>query len=145
VAALGLTRSRTAEAAAGGTRPAKAAASAAITAAATAAETPGAWSSVAAAARRATGSAIFTSARFAHSERAAHEELTIEALDGGFGFGALRVFHEREAARAAGLAIERANDLCRLADLGEMRPQVIFGCLIGQIAHEQSDWWHGEL
>ena len=24
-------------------------------------------------------------------------------------------------------------------------PHVIFGGLIGQIAHEQSDWWHGEL
>jgi hypothetical protein len=23
-----------------------------------------------------------------------------------------------------------------------MRPQVLFGGLIGQIAHEQSDWWH---
>jgi hypothetical protein len=24
-----------------------------------------------------------------------------------------------------------------------MRPKIFFGRLVGQIAHEQSDWWHG--
>jgi len=38
---------------------------------------------------------------------------------------------------------ERANDLRGWADLREVRTQVVFGRLIGQIAHEQSDWWHG--
>ena len=56
---------------------------------------------------------------------------------------ALRVFDERKAAGAAGFAVERADDLRRLTDLREVRTQIVFGCLIGQIAHEQSDWWHG--
>ena len=56
--------------------------------------------------------------------------------------GAFGVLDERKAPCAAGLAIERANDLCWLPDLREMRTQILFGCLIGQVAHEQSDWWH---
>ena len=84
-------------------------------------------------------------ARFAHREGTAHEQLTVEFLDRLFRGAALRVFDKRKATRAAGLAIERANDLGGIADLREMRTQVFFGCLIGQVAHEQSDWWHGEL
>ena len=50
---------------------------------------------------------------------------------------------ERKPAGAAGFPVERADDLRWLTDLREMRPQIVFGRLVGQIAHEQSDWWQG--
>ena len=87
-------------------------------------------------------SAIFTGPRFAHREWAAHEQLSVEFLDRLFRGGAFRVLDEREPARAAGFPVERTNDLGGGTDLGEMRTQIVFGRLIGQIAHEQSDWWH---
>jgi hypothetical protein len=69
--------------------------------------------------------------------------LAVELLNRGFGLRPLREFDEREAARAAGLAIERTNDLRGLADLGEVLAQVVFRGLIREITYEQSNWWHG--
>ena len=57
---------------------------------------------IAAAARRSAGAAVFTGARFADGERAAHEQLAVELLDGLFGDGAFGEFHERKAAGPAG-------------------------------------------
>jgi hypothetical protein len=71
--------------------------------------------------------------------------LAVEFLDRFLGQRSLGVFDEGEPARAAGFAFERPHDLRWLTDLREVCTQVVFGCLIGQIAHEQSDWWHGAL
>ena len=124
-------------------RSAEAAAAAAKSATAPAAKAPGSRTAVSAGSRRTAGSAIFARPRFADRERTAHEQLAVELLDRLFGGGAFGVLDERESARATGFTVERADDLGGLADLREMRTQVFFGRLIGQIAHEQSDWWHG--
>ena len=87
--------------------------------------------------------AIVPRAGFADGQRPAHEELSVELLDRGFGLRALRVFDEGKAARAAGFAVERADDLRRFADLREVRPQVVFCGLVREITNEQSNWWHG--
>jgi hypothetical protein len=141
-AATGVTTT-TAEAA--GTRAAEAAAStAAAESAAASTKAAGTRSAESAAwTRRTSGTAILTSPRFADRQRAAHEELSVELLDRRFRGGAFGVLDKGKASRAAGLAVERANDLCWLSDLREMRTQIFFGSLIGQVAHEQSDWWHG--
>jgi hypothetical protein len=69
--------------------------------------------------------------------------LAIELLDRGFRRFAVRVFDKRKAARASRLAIQRPNDLRRLTNLREMCSQVVFGGLVGKIAYEKSNWWHG--
>ena len=92
--------------------------------------------------RRTSGTAILAGSRFADRQWAAHEELAVELLDRRFRGGAFGVLDKRKASRAAGLAVERANDLRGCADLREVRTQIFFGSLIGQVAHEQSDWWH---
>ena len=125
---------------------AEAAAPAAVSTAAPATESSGSRTAVSAARSwRAAWPAIFPRARFTDGERPAHEQLAVELLDRLLRGGAFGVLDEREPARATGFTVERTDDLGWLADLSEMRPQVFFGRLIGQIAHEQSDWWHGEL
>jgi hypothetical protein len=93
-------------------------------------------------ARRTARPAIFAGARLTDRQWAAHEKLAIELLDGRLGGGAFRVLDERKTAGATGFPIEGTHDLRRLTDLREMRTQVVFGCLIRQVAYEQSDWWH---
>jgi hypothetical protein len=69
--------------------------------------------------------------------------LAVELPDGLFGKCALGVLDKRETAGAPGLAVERPHDLGRAPDLRKMGSQVVVGGLIGQIAYEQSNWWHG--
>jgi hypothetical protein len=69
--------------------------------------------------------------------------LAIELTDSGFRRLAIRVFDKCESARASGLAIQRAHNLRRLTHRGEVRSQVVFGGLVGEIAYEQSNRWHG--
>ena len=83
--------------------------------------------------------AILTGARFAHRQRAAHEELTVEALDGFLGRRAVGVLDERESPGPTRLPVEGTDDLRGRADLGKVGAQVVFGGLIRQIADEQSD------
>jgi hypothetical protein len=64
-------------------------------------------------------------------------------LDGGFGLRTLRIFHEGKAARTAGFAVERANDLRGFADLRKVLAQIVFCGLIREITDKQSNWWHG--
>ena len=90
-------------------------------------------------ARRAARTAIFAGARLADGQGPTHEELAVEALDSLFGRGAVCVFDKGEPARATRFPVERPHNLGRLADLREMRAQVIFGGLIGQVADEQSN------
>ena len=94
------------------------------------------------AAARPRRTAGLSGAGLADGQRTAHEQLAVEFLDGFFGGGALRVLNERKPAGAAGFPVERTHDLCGLADLREVSTQIVFGRLVGQIAHEQSDWWH---
>src|SRR5687767_5506967 len=147
-AALGMSRTGRAVPAAGA-RTAKAAAArkpaAAREPAATAGISAGTRRAIPAASWRAAGAAIFARPRLADGERPTHEQLAVEFLDRVLGHRSLGVLDEREAARAAGFTIEGTHDLRRLTDLREVCTQVVFGCLIGQIAHEQSDWWHGAL
>jgi hypothetical protein len=141
-AATGVAPATPAAAVSAGTRASEAPATT-ESAAPAAAESAGARTAVPAGSRRTTGPAILSGPRFADREGTAHEQLAVEFLDRFFGGGALGVLDERKASRAAGLAIKWANDLGWLTDLRKMRSQVFFGRLIGQIAHEQSDWWHG--
>jgi len=92
--------------------------------------------------RRTSRTAILAGARFADGQWTAHKKLAVKLLDRGFRGGPFGVLDKRKAPCPAGLAIERADDLRGLTDLREMRTQIFFGCLIGQVAHEQSDWWH---
>jgi hypothetical protein len=92
-----------------------------------------AWSTRA---TRWSGPAIVSCSRFADGKRAAHEQLTVELPDRGFGRFAIGVLDERKATGAPGFAIERSHDLRGLADLREMHSQVIFGGLIGEITYE---------
>jgi hypothetical protein len=87
--------------------------------------------------------AILACPRFADGQRSTHEQLAIELLDGSLGTGTVGIFHEGESTSAPGLAVERADDLCRLTNRGEVRPQVFFGGLVREITYEQSDRWHG--
>ena len=106
--------------------------------------TPRPWSAEApAGARRPARPPIFARTGFADRERPAHEQLTVELLDGRFRDGAVGVFHESKSARPPGLAIEGPHDLRGLTDRGEVHPQVFFAGLIREITYEQSDWRHG--
>ena len=100
--------------------------------------TAGTRRTVAAWTRARRRAAILAGASFAHRQRTPHEELTVEALDRLLGRGAIGVLDEGEPAGPPGLAIERANDLGRCADLREVGAQVVFGGLIRQVADEQS-------
>ncbi len=92
---------------------------------------------------RPAGPAIFARPGFADRQRPAHEQLTVELLDGRFRDGAVGVFDERKSACPAGLAIEGPHDLRGLTDRGEVRPQVFFGGLVREITYEQSNRRHG--
>src|SRR5262249_33610139 len=86
-----------------------------------------------------TGTAIFTRARFADSERTSVEHLTIETLDRLLGVGALGELDERESARTAGFSIDGQHDLRGLRDRSKVGSQIRFGCAIGQIPDEQTN------
>jgi hypothetical protein len=106
----------------------------------------GPWAAEATArAGRASRTAVLACARLAHRQRATHEELTVELLDGRFGRRAVGVLHKGEAARSTRFTVERPDDLRWLTDGCEMRSQIFFGCLIRKVAYEKSDWWHGML
>jgi len=62
----------------------------------------------------------------------------IELRDGRLGDGAVLEFDEGESARPARFAVNRDDDLGRLADAREMRAQVYLGGSIGHIADEQT-------
>ena len=114
--------------------PSAAAATAATTTTTTTAAAP---------AEAAPSAARLLRARFIDRQRPAAEAMLVQLADGILRVLVGRHFHEGEPARATGFPVERPHDLGGWADLSEVRTQVVFGCLIGQIAHEQSDWWHG--
>jgi hypothetical protein len=65
--------------------------------------------------------------------------LRVEFLDDVFGDGAVREFHEREAAGTTGLAIDRHNDMGRLCDGGKVGAKIRFTCSVRQVPDEQTD------
>ena len=117
-------------------------AAAAVTAArprTTVATTAWPWAPVAAAwTARTARSPGLALAGFADGQRTAHEQLAVKALDRFLGRTALGVFNKGKAAGPTGFPVEGADNLGRLTDLREMRAQVVFGGLIGQVTDEQS-------
>ena len=78
-----------------------------------------------------------------HRDAASAELMLVQLVDGLLRLGVRAHLDEREAAGATGFPIEGTHDLRRLTNLRKVRTQVVFGCLVRQIAYEQSDWWHG--
>ena len=56
---------------------------------------------------------------------------------------AVGVLDERESTGPTGLPVERPDDLRRLTNRGEVRPQIVFGGLVRKITYEKSNRWHG--
>ena len=65
--------------------------------------------------------------------------MTVELLDRLLGVRPIRIFHEREAARAAGLPVNRQDDLRGRRHGSEVGAKVGFGGSVRQIADEQTD------
>ena len=138
---------RAAEAAAtAGTRAAEAATAAGAWAA-KAATAAWAWAAEASPAAR-TGTeplarwprrSILTRPCFADRQVAALEGLRVEPLDDLLRLGAIDEFHERKAARPAGLAIDRHDYMGRLCDRREVGFKVRFCGAIRQVPDEQTD------
>ena len=76
--------------------------------------------------------------RFIDLERAAAHVLTVQVLNGACCIGA-RHLDEREPARAAGLAIDRHDDVGRLSDGREVGSKVRFGGTVREIPDEQTN------
>jgi len=105
-----------------------------------AAKAPGtAWPRTETAGARTAGAAILAGARFADGERASVEDLPIEFLNRLLRMRAVLELDEREAARAAGLAIDGQDDLRRRRNGTEVASQVGFCGAVGEVSNEQAD------
>ncbi len=82
---------------------------------------------------------ILARARFAHRQVPSLEWLRVELSDDLLGGGALREFGEGEPTRPAGLAIDRHDNVRRLRDRREVRPEIRFRRAVGQVADEEPD------
>src|SRR5690606_11814991 len=100
--------------------------------------TTGPRSSEATSARAEAAGSFLARTRLTYREAAAHEGLLVEALDGLFGDLSFEELDEGESAGAACLTVDRNDDVGRIADGCEMRPQVRLGCPIRHVADEQT-------
>jgi hypothetical protein len=82
---------------------------------------------------------ILTRARFADRQAASLERLRVEALDDLFSFLAFDELDKREAAGAAGLTIDRHDDMGGLCDWRKVSTEVSLRGAVGQIPDEQTD------
>jgi len=82
---------------------------------------------------------IFTRARFADGQIAAHERLRVELVDDLLGDGALGEFDKCKAARPPCFAIDRHDDVRGLGDRREVGSEIRFGCPVRKVPYEETD------
>jgi hypothetical protein len=119
-------------------------AAAAIVAATAATTTPVATAAAATATTAAVAAASAATAAllallgFVHTERPSVERLAVHALDGLGGFIGRAHGHEREAARAASLAIGHEVDVANRTELLECSADAVSGCVERKVSNIQT-------